>query len=118
MKAQYIVAWLRHHDLAFVTGVNKLGSSIFPSLHHRKETSEVLSQHQLFGCQSNSQARAAELKAFAVKSFIVQRSIFPATKDNADPFERQGAYGGMMGFSALPLVVVVSPSPNRSEDGL
>src|SRR5438132_1043039 len=83
-----------------------------------KETSEVLSQHQLFGCQSNSQARAAELKAFAVKSFIVQRSIFPATKDNADPFERQGAYGGMMGFSALPLVVVVSPSPNRSEDGL
>src|SRR5437879_6027071 len=83
-----------------------------------KETSEVLSQHQLFGCQSNSQARAAELKAFAVKSFIVQRSIFPATKDNADPFERQCAYGGIMGFSALPLVVVVSPSPNRSEDGL
>src|SRR5216110_3372569 len=37
MKAQYIVAWLRHHNLAFVTGVNKLESSIFPSLHHRKE---------------------------------------------------------------------------------
>jgi len=24
MKAQYIVAWLRHHNLAFVTAVNEL----------------------------------------------------------------------------------------------
>src|SRR5213080_1250239 len=32
MKAQYIVAWLRHHNLAFVTAVNELQSSAIPLL--------------------------------------------------------------------------------------
>ena len=77
----------------------------------------MLSQHPLFCCKSNSQARAAELKAFAVNGFIVRRSGLPATKDNADPFEGQGAYGGVMGFAALPLLVVVGASPIGFENG-
>ena len=56
-----------------------------------EETSEVLSQHRLFCCKSSSQVRAAELKAVAVEGLIVKGSGLPATKDNADPFEGEGA---------------------------
>jgi hypothetical protein len=64
-----------------------------------------------------SQARAAEQKAFAVNGFIVRRSGFPATKDNADPFEGQSTQGGVMGFAAVALQVAVGASPIRFENG-
>ena len=103
---------------AVYEGVNELESgAVVPSLHHRKETSELLSQRHFFGCWKFSRQRGtAQFKTFAVQSFVVGRSSFPAAKDDAYPFKGESAESRMMRFSTLPLLVVIGPSPIRLKD--
>src|SRR5687768_63068 len=84
------------------------------------ETSEVLSQIViLVWCwKRSSQPRASESQAFAVKSLVVEGSIFPTAKDDTNPFVGKGAQSGMMRFATLLLLVVVSLRPLRSRNRL
>src|SRR5437667_12819637 len=91
-----------------------------PSLSKEsKETSEVLSQHQFFGCwKFGCQRRPAKFQAVTVLSFIVGGSGFPAAEHNAYPFVSKSSQCGMMRFSALSLLGIVGPSPIRLKNGL
>src|SRR6266487_4235343 len=101
------------------TIVMNSNQALFPSLHQRKETSEVLSQHLFFGCcKFGSQGRTANFEAVTVLSFIIGRSCFPAAEHNAYPFVSKSSQCGMMRFSPLSLLVIVGPRPIGLKDGL
>ena len=91
--------------------------ALFPSLHHRKETSELLSQRQFFVCRKfGSQRRSAQFQAIAIHGFVVWRSGFPAAKDDAYPFKSESAESGVMRLSALAQLVIKGASPVRLQD--
>src|SRR3972149_4159783 len=50
--------------------------------------------------------------------FVVRGVVFPATIQNADPFEGQGAHGGVMAFAFGALVLVVGTRPLGEADGV
>src|SRR5262245_52897395 len=58
----------------------------------------------------------ADFQTVAVDSFIVWRPIFPAAKHDAYPFKSESTESGMMGFSALPQLVIAGPGPVRLND--
>jgi hypothetical protein len=67
-----------------------LGSGEVPSL--AKETSELLSQHDFFsGWKFVRQRGTAQPEALGVNGLIIWRSVFPAAKHDAYPFESQSA---------------------------
>src|SRR4029450_3332348 len=49
---------------------------------------------------------------------IVRRALLPAPREAADPGERQGPYGGLMGLALVALLLVVHLRPERMPDRL
>ena len=53
-----------------------------------------------------------------IKSFVVGRVIFPAAKDDADPFEGQDADSAVVGFTFLTLGLIEGFGPFGARDRL
>ena len=51
------------------------------------------------------------MKRLEIDGRIVQRALLSAPIKNADPFERQGPYGGLMGLALVALLLVVRLRP-------
>jgi len=54
------------------------------------------------------------LKGGKVEGFVVGRSVDPATKEDANPFEGEGADGGVVGRALGAVALVEGPRPERS----
>src|SRR5215831_7272509 len=72
--------------------------------------------HFLTSWKLVGQMGPADFQTVAVDSFIVWRPIFPAAKHDAYPFKSESTESGMMGFSALPQLVIAGPGPVRLND--
>ena len=51
-----------------------------------------------------------------IDGFIVRRAILPTPIENADPFECQGAYSGLVGFALVALLLVEDACPEGMPD--
>ena len=60
----------------------------------------------------------ALFKCVQIKSFVIGLVIFPAAKDDPDPFEGQDADGAMVGFALLALGLIEGFSPFKAMDRL
>ena len=58
------------------------------------------------------------MKGLEIDGLIVRRALLPAPIEDADPFEGQGPYGGLMGFALVALLLVVHLCPERMPDRL
>jgi len=47
---------------------------------------------------------------------IIQGAVLPAAIEDANPFERQGSYGRLMGFTLVTLLLVIELSPEGMPD--
>jgi hypothetical protein len=52
------------------------------------------------------------LELFLITCFVVGLSVLPAAKEDADPFEGEGAEGGVVAVSAGPEVFVKGLGPS------
>jgi hypothetical protein len=58
------------------------------------------------------------MKRLEIDGLIVRRALLPAPREDADPCECQGPYGGLMGFALVALLLVVHLCPERMPDRL
>src|SRR5215471_7467808 len=58
------------------------------------------------------------MQGLEIDRLIVWRALLPASIEDADPFERQRPYGGLMGFALVALLLVVHLRPERMPDRL
>jgi len=58
------------------------------------------------------------LKRLEIEGLIVRCTLLPAAIEDADPFERQGPYGGLMGLALVALLLVVHLRPEGMPDRL
>jgi hypothetical protein len=56
---------------------------------------------------------ATATKGLEIDGLIVRRALLPAPIEDAEPFERQGPYGGLMGFALVALLLGVNLRPER-----
>ena len=57
------------------------------------------------------------LESLEIVLRVVGSALFPAGKKDADPFESDRAYRGVMAFTASALVIVMGFSPRAVADG-
>jgi len=53
-----------------------------------------------------------------IDEFIIRSAILPTSKEDTDPFEGQGPYGGLMGLALVALLLVVHLCPEGMPDRL
>src|SRR5215468_6273077 len=58
------------------------------------------------------------MKRLEIDGLIVRRAVLPAPIQDADPFERKGPYGGLMGLALVALLLVVDLRPEGMPDRL
>src|SRR5919204_4570513 len=58
------------------------------------------------------------MQRLEIDGLIVRRAVLPAPRQDADPFERQGPYGGLMGLALVALLRVVPLRPEGMPDRL
>src|SRR5215831_20088737 len=62
---------------------------------------------------SEPQRRTVPLEGFQVNLLVVRCAVLPATVEDPDPLGGQGTNGGVVVRATLPLLLVVSPRPER-----
>src|SRR5215510_5612262 len=60
--------------------------------------------------------RSAAIERIEIDGLIVWGSILPTPKENAEPLERQGAYGRLVCFALIALLLVIDPCPEGMAD--
>jgi hypothetical protein len=58
------------------------------------------------------------MQRLEIDRLIVRRALLPAPIQDADPFEGQGPYGGLMGLALVALLLVVPLCPEGMPDRL
>ena len=58
----------------------------------------------------------AAIERIEINGLIVRGSILPTPKENAEPLERQGAYGRLVCFALVALLLVIDPCPEGMAD--
>src|SRR5260370_35514150 len=81
----------------------------------------IAQHHQVSGLMLSrelQQWRSTFSQALEIDDFVIGRAGLPALPDDADPFEGQGAHGGVVAFAFSALHGVVSSGPERMLDRL
>src|SRR3989442_11325046 len=56
------------------------------------------------------------MERIEIDGFIVRGAILPTPKEHAEPLERQRAYGSLMCFALIPLLLGIDPCPEGMAD--
>ncbi len=54
---------------------------------------------------------AAAFERLEIDGFIVWRALLPTPREDADPFEGQGAHGGLVCLALVALLLVIDLCP-------
>jgi hypothetical protein len=62
------------------------------------------------------QCRTAAMERIEINGLMVRGAILPTPQEHAEPLERQGAYGRLVGFALLAWLLVIDPCPEGMAD--
>jgi hypothetical protein len=82
------------------------------------ETSELVRQIFLLELlTSDGKGGAATLEGLQIALRVIRGTLFPTSKEDADPFKSDRAQGGMMAFTPSAQGIVMGFSPRAVADG-
>jgi len=62
------------------------------------------------------QCRTAAIERIEIDGLMVRGAILPTPQEHAEPLERQSAYGRLVCFALLALLLVIDPCPEGMAD--